>query len=107
MRRGGAGWGGSKKSKPIPAPPCGAALKSCPIPAPPPLWGGENPHGAGKNCQPRNSSKSLASLAMRWQHCSGNCSLSGTLTSMVTSCKNHVKGERKNYGESVKKMLIQ
>ena len=40
------GRGGSKKCKPIPAPPCGAGLKSCPIPAPPPLRGGENPHGA-------------------------------------------------------------
>ena len=45
------GWGGakqvrSKRSKFIPAPPCGARLKSSPIPAPPPLWGEENPHGA-------------------------------------------------------------
>ena len=40
------GRGGSKKCKPIPAPPRGAGLKSCPIPAPPPLRGGENPHGA-------------------------------------------------------------
>ena len=39
------GRGGSKKSKPIPAPPRGAGLKSCPIPAPSPLRGGENPHG--------------------------------------------------------------
>ena len=48
MRRGwgGAGRGGSKKCKPIPAPPLDAGLKSCPIPAPPPLRGGENPHGA-------------------------------------------------------------
>ena len=46
MGRGGAGWGGSKKCKPIPAPPRGAGLKSHPIPAPPPLRGGENPHGA-------------------------------------------------------------
>ena len=48
MRRGwgGAGRGGSKKCKPIPAPPHDAGLKSCPIPAPPPLRGGENPHGA-------------------------------------------------------------
>ena len=38
--------GGSKKCKPIPAPPRGAGLKSHPIPVPPPLWGGENPHGA-------------------------------------------------------------
>ena len=46
--RGGAGMGrgGSKKCKPIPAPPRGAGLKSLPIPAPPPLRGGENPHGA-------------------------------------------------------------
>ena len=44
--RGGAGQGGSKKCKPIPAPPRGAGLKSHPIPAPPPLRGGENPHGA-------------------------------------------------------------
>ena len=40
------GRGGSKKCKPIPAPPRGAGLKSCPIPAPSPLRGGENPHGA-------------------------------------------------------------
>ena len=39
------GRGGSKKCKPIPAPPRGAGLKSRPIPAPSPLWGGENPHG--------------------------------------------------------------
>ena len=44
--REGAGRGGSKKSKPIPAPPHGAGLKSCHIPALPPLQGGENPHGA-------------------------------------------------------------
>ena len=37
----GAWWGRSKKSKPIPAPPCGARLKSHPIPAPLPLRGGE------------------------------------------------------------------
>ena len=42
----GAGRGGSKKYKPIPAPPRGAGLKSYPIPAPPPLRGGENPQGA-------------------------------------------------------------
>ena len=36
--------GGSKKCKPIPAPPRGAGLKSHPIPAPPPLRGGENLH---------------------------------------------------------------
>ena len=51
------GRGGSKKCKPIPAPPRDAGLKSHPIPAPPPLRGGENPHGAkrggaGKNCHP-------------------------------------------------------
>ena len=48
MGRDGAGMGrgGSKKCKPIPAPPCGASLKSYPIPAPPPLRSGENPHGA-------------------------------------------------------------
>ena len=40
------GRGGSKKCKPIPAPPRDAGLKSHPIPAPPPLRGGENPHGA-------------------------------------------------------------
>ena len=39
------GRGGSKKCKPIPAPPHGACLKSHPIPAPPPLRGGKNPHG--------------------------------------------------------------
>ena len=55
MGRGGAG--GSKKCKPIPAPPRDAGLKSHPIPAPPPLRGGENPHGAkrggaGQNCHP-------------------------------------------------------
>ena len=43
---GGVGRHGSKKCKPIPAPPRGAGLKSRPIPAPPPLRGGENPHGA-------------------------------------------------------------
>ena len=42
----GRGGGGSKKCKPIPAPPRGAGLKSHPIPAPPPLRDGENPHGA-------------------------------------------------------------
>ena len=49
----GAGWGGSKKTKPIPAPPCGARLKSHPIPAPSPLRGGENPYGVkrGGVCQ--------------------------------------------------------
>ena len=46
MDRAGMGWGGSKKCKPIPAPPRGAGLKSCPIPAPSPLQNGENPHGA-------------------------------------------------------------
>ena len=44
--RGGAGRGGSKKCKSIPAPPHGVGLKSRPIPAPPPLRGGKNPHGA-------------------------------------------------------------
>ena len=46
--RGGAGMGrgGSKRCKPIPAPPRGTGLKSRPIPAPPPLRGGKNPHGA-------------------------------------------------------------
>ena len=44
--RGGAGQGGSKKCKPIPAPSRGADLKSHPIPAPPPLRGWENPHRA-------------------------------------------------------------
>ena len=38
--------GGSKKWKPIPAPPRGVGLKSRPIPTPQPLQGGENPHGA-------------------------------------------------------------
>ena len=42
---GGAGRGGSKKCKPIPAPPRDAGLKSHPIPAPPSLQGGENLHG--------------------------------------------------------------
>ena len=42
----GAGWGGAKKCKPIPAPPRCAGLKSHPIPAPSSLRGGENPHGA-------------------------------------------------------------
>ena len=40
------GRGGSKKCKPIPAPPRGAGLKSRLIPAPSSLRGGENPHGA-------------------------------------------------------------
>ena len=44
--RGGAGRGGSKKCKPIPAPPLDAGLKSHPIPALSHLRGGENPHGA-------------------------------------------------------------
>ena len=44
--RGGDGRGGSKKCKPILAPPRGAGLKSCPIPIPSPLRGGENLHGA-------------------------------------------------------------
>ena len=44
--RGGAGWGRSKKCKPIPAPLRGVGLKSHPILAPPPLRGGENPYGA-------------------------------------------------------------
>ena len=45
--RGGDGKerGGSKKSKPFPAPPRGAGLKSCHIPIPPPLRGKKNPHG--------------------------------------------------------------
>ena len=43
------GWGGSKKSKPIPASPCGARLKSCLIPAPPPLRDGENPRRAKRD----------------------------------------------------------
>jgi len=56
----GRGWGrarriGSKKFKPIPAPPHDAGLKSHLIPALPSLWGKENPHGAkrggaGQNC---------------------------------------------------------
>ena len=37
------GWGGSKKSKPIPTPPPSAGLKSCLIPTSPPLQGEENP----------------------------------------------------------------
>ena len=40
------GRGGSKKFKPIPAPPRSAGLKYCPIPTPPPLRGGKNPRGA-------------------------------------------------------------
>ena len=40
--RGRAGWGGSKKSKPIFVPSRGVGLKSCPIPAPPLLQSGEN-----------------------------------------------------------------
>ena len=55
--RGGARQGESKKSKPIPAPLCGAKLKSCPIPAPSLLRNGKNQRGtkrggAGKNCHP-------------------------------------------------------
>ena len=42
----GMGRGGSKKSKPIPAPLRGVGLKSYLIPAPPPLRGRENPRGA-------------------------------------------------------------
>ena len=42
----GAGRGGSKKCKPIPAPPRGAGLKSHPIPTPSPLRGRENSYGA-------------------------------------------------------------
>ena len=46
----GEGRGGSKKSKPITVPPCGAGLKSCPIPASPPLQSGENLRGVGNPC---------------------------------------------------------
>ena len=35
-------WGGSRKSKLIPAPPCNARLKFCHILTPPPLRGEEN-----------------------------------------------------------------
>ena len=45
MGRGGAGQGGSQKSKPILAPPHGVGLKSHPIPASPPLWAMEKPCG--------------------------------------------------------------
>ena len=64
------GRGGSKKCKPIPAPPRGAGLKSRPIPAPLPLRGGENPHGAkrggtgqagrGKIAIPKHTHQSFA-----------------------------------------------
>ena len=37
--------GGSKKSKPIPAPPHGAGLKFCSIPTAPLLQDGKNLHG--------------------------------------------------------------
>ena len=40
-----AGWGGSKKCKPIPASSYGVGLKSCPISVPSLLRSGENPHG--------------------------------------------------------------
>ena len=40
------GHDGSKKCKPIPAPPRGAGLKSHPIPASPPLQDGKNSHEA-------------------------------------------------------------
>ena len=46
MGKGGAGWGASKNSKPIPVSLRGAGLKSHLIPALPPLRGGENPCGA-------------------------------------------------------------
>ena len=54
----GEGRGGSKKSKSIPAPPCGEGLKSCPILTSPHLQGGENLCGvkreeAGQNCHPK------------------------------------------------------
>ena len=53
----GVGQGGSKKSKSIPALPCGEGLKSCPILTSPHLQGGENLYGvkqegAGQNCHP-------------------------------------------------------
>ena len=55
--RDGAGRGGSKKCKPIPAPPRGAGLNSHPIPAPPPLRGGENSHGSGEGRVKRGGAK--------------------------------------------------
>ena len=66
----GAGWGGSKKCKPIPAPSHGAGLKSCPIPAPPPLRGGENPHGAKRGGAGQAGRGKIAIPTKRQEHIS-------------------------------------
>ena len=65
---GGAGRGGSKKCKPIPAPPRGAGLKSRPIPTPPPLRGGKNPHGTkrGGAGQAERSKIAIPMLLRTW-----------------------------------------
>ena len=61
----GAGRGGSKKCKPIPAPPRGVGLKSRPIPAPPPLRGGENPHrGEARRDGSKRGGEKLPSLVV-------------------------------------------
>ena len=57
--RGGAGQGGSKKCKSIPAPPRSAGLKSHPIPAPSPLRDGKNPYGEGRVKRSRSKLPSL------------------------------------------------
>ena len=73
------GRGGSKKCKPIPAPPRGVGLKSCPIPAPSPLQGGKNPHGTkrGRAGQAGRGGAKLPSLfgggaetpkSVEWDH---------------------------------------
>lgn len=59
------GRGGSKKCKPIPAPPRDAGLKSHPIPAPPPLRGGENPHGA-KRRGPGQAGRGKIAIPNSW-----------------------------------------
>ena len=73
MGRDGAGMGrgGSKKCKPIPAPPCGAGLKSCPILAPSPLWGGENPHGM-KRGGAGQAGRGKIAIPRRWVGCIAN-----------------------------------
>ena len=58
----GTGWGGSKKSKLIPAPPRGAGLKSPPILAPLPLWGEENPLRRSGERQVKQGEAKLSSL---------------------------------------------
>ena len=60
----GAGRSGSKKCKPIPAPPRDAGLKSHPIPAPPPLRGGENRTGRIEEGRVKRGGAKLPSLVL-------------------------------------------